>query len=384
MADYPGITKLSEIDASLPAGSEVASKLDDAVRQIKGFLTTYLAVAHNDTGGIKDSATTLTSIADGLVTYVKMQQASGDVLLGRALTAGVIQEIGCTAFSRTLFAGVDAPAWRGLLDLSALALKATVGTADLDGLSVTAAQLANDAVTTAKIIDAAVTAAKIAGGAVDVGKLGWSGGTDSAPWVMAKGTAAAQMQIGGVLSASVDTSTTPPTLKFSLASVPGPDGSGNAKLFYARVEEQAGSGVAGGASSIGENIRGVATSWAESEDPSDLVGISTSAIVFRKRGVYKLTAYVPGCNGVGKHQAYWGKVAAAGGAFTLSKEGTSSESVAGATSYSIINKIFEVAADGDLYEVRHYTQNAVATDGLGRASANGKQQVYAQVEILKV
>lgn len=384
MADYPDISTIGLLDPLTPAGNEVASKLDDALRQVKKFLQVYLAVSHNDDGTLKAGALTISALADGLVTYAKLQVASANVLLGTGAAVGVVQEVPCSAFSRGLLTGVDAAAWRTILGLAALSLKATVATGDVDAGAITTDRLADIAVTTPKIADASIVAAKIADGIVGVGKLAWGGGSDTVPRVMVRGTTGAEMVIGGVMSATVDLATTPPTLKFALASVPGPDGSGNASALYACLEEQSASGVDGGASVSGENIRGVAVPWVEAVDPSDIVGTSGSAVVVRKKGVYKLTAWVPGCNGVGKHQAYFGKVTAAGGTFTLLKTGSSSESTVGETGYSVINKVFEVTADGDLYEIRQYTQNAIAADGLGRASANGKAQVYTQVEIFKV
>ena len=55
---YTNITLLSQLVTGQvdPADSEVASELAPALRQLKEFLCTYLAVSHDDTGALKQDA----------------------------------------------------------------------------------------------------------------------------------------------------------------------------------------------------------------------------------------------------------------------------------------------------------------------------------------
>ena len=382
------------MNVTTPAGGEVAAKLDDAVRQLKGFLATFLAISHDDTGALKSAAVTLASIANDVITYAKIQNVSAtDKVLGRATAgSGDIEEIACTAAARSILDDATVADIRTTLGLGAVALLASIATGNIADDAVTAVKLASDAVTTVKILDANVTAAKIADGAITNLKVSKGTGTDAAPHLLALGdsqSTAREVTIAGVLSAVISGN----TLVFSLAATPTGPSSGTAAVFYASIAERASSGTSGGASVAGGtfgatpatvNVRGTTVTWAEIEDSSDIIAFSTTAIQFKKAGSYKIYAVVPGCNGVGFHKACFGKVAAAGGAFTTVLVGTSSESVAGATTHSIISGTFRVAADNDLYEIRHFTQNVVATNGLGRPASSGEQEIYTHIDIFKV
>jgi len=71
---------------------------------------------------IANGSITESKISNNAVTYAKLQTAtSGDVLLGRAVSAGTIEEISCTAAGRALLGGADAAAQRTTLGLSSLA-----------------------------------------------------------------------------------------------------------------------------------------------------------------------------------------------------------------------------------------------------------------------
>lgn len=71
---------------------------------------------------IANGSVTETKISNNAVTYAKLQSStSGNVLLGRAVSAGTIEEITCTAAGRALLDDADAAAQRTTLGLSSLA-----------------------------------------------------------------------------------------------------------------------------------------------------------------------------------------------------------------------------------------------------------------------
>lgn len=92
------------------------------ISSIDNMAYTYLT----DDGETTETPTnnkTFAVIADGEVTYEKIQNVSGtDKVLGRQTSgAGVVEEIPCTAAGRALIAGASAAAQRTTLELGTLA-----------------------------------------------------------------------------------------------------------------------------------------------------------------------------------------------------------------------------------------------------------------------
>lgn len=81
-------------------------------------------------------------IADANVTYAKIQNVTTDKLLGRTTAgSGVVEEVTCTPLAQTFLTKTTEVDQRTALQLQALALKTTVGTADIDNASVTFAKM---------------------------------------------------------------------------------------------------------------------------------------------------------------------------------------------------------------------------------------------------
>lgn len=379
MADYPDISVLSALDVTTPAGSEVAAKLDDALRQLKKFVSTFLAVAHDDTGALKAGAVSLVSLADDVVTYAKIQNVSAtDKLLGRATAgAGNIEEITCTTFARSLLDDADAATARATLALGAIALLATVGSGDIANAAVVAAKLASDAVTTVKILDANVTSGKLADQAVTIGKIGLTIGVDAAPTLIVKGTGAASQEclIGGVLTATVVAG----VLTFALAGTTAPTSTAGVTIGYARLEEQRAVNTGAGGTTASTWVD--RTGWVEATDGLDMVSVSGANITFKKKGVYLLDAWVPCSGAVGAHRARLYNVTGT----TPHKIGTSCSCPAACTTYSHVREILETSADNQQFSIQTWATNSVATTGLG-APVNDtvNAEIYSILEIFKL
>ena len=368
MAEYPLITLLSQLDVTTPAGGESAAKIDDSIRQIKSFLATYLAIAHDDSGALKAGATTVGSIPNGSITYAKLQNVTAsDRVLGRASSgAGVVEEIPCTAAGRAIIDDVDAAAQRTTLGLGAMATKATVATADIDANAVTTAKLATGAVTSNELASNAVVAAKIATGAVDPTKISNIG---DAKVLAGDGTNAAALTVAGALTATRSGS----NLVFALT---GGSTSGFSAQ-YALLEERLASGSNAGASVAATYT---ARALTEQSDAGDLVGISGVNITIKKKGTYLILGSAPAYS-VGTHRV---KLRQTSGTPTDILLGTSEVSLPGVMSRSFIEGMVTIADDDTTVQLQHWTEATVASNGFGLAATTGEQEVYARIQLLKV
>lgn len=205
---------LSELIATQdqPDGATVsAAEIDDYLRQIKGFLIRFLAQAHNDDGTLKDdvSALNFTDISGKVKT---------DQIESEAVDAVHLAD--------------DAVIERTIADNAVTEDKIKDG-------SVSADKLAANAVTNDKILDATISADKLAG-SIPYSKLASSTGTNivdntitaakhacptgaslTIPNLIAVMDAAANSkiaQIGGVLTATLNTAGALPILEFAFAA----------------------------------------------------------------------------------------------------------------------------------------------------------------------
>lgn len=368
MADYPLITLLSQLDATTPAGSESAAKIDDAIRQLKSFLATYLAVSHDDSGALKAGAATTGSIPNGSITYAKIQNvSSADKILGRSsVGAGPVEEIACTAAGRAILDDADAAAQRATLGLGAMATKATVGTADIDALAVTTAKINALAVTASELAANSVVNSKIATGAVDPTKISNLG---DAKILAGDGTNAAALTVGGALTATRSGT----VLVFALS---GGSTSGFSAL-YALLEERLASGSNAGASVGGAYT---ARSLTEQSDAGDLIGISGANITIKKKGTYLILASSPAYS-VGTHRI---KIRQTSGTPTDILLGSSEVALPGVMSRSFAEGMITIADDNTTVQLQHWAESTVALNGFGLAATSGDQEVYARIQILKV
>jgi hypothetical protein len=187
MADQR-ITELVELSQGAVASGDVLPIVDISASQtkkvaVKSLIQAGFSLADSSTldiAKINQSSTTkigTTAIADGAITYAKIQNVSAtDKLLGRSsASSGSIEEITCTSFARTILDDADAATVRSTIGLGAVATGNTINTALLEDGSVTSDKLASGSVSTVKIADSGVTNAKLAANSVDSVQLVASG-----------------------------------------------------------------------------------------------------------------------------------------------------------------------------------------------------------------
>lgn len=160
MADYnTKLSRLTQLDPSLPSNAESADKTPSMIRQIRSFLLQFLAVAHNDDGSLKPLGITNNQVGEGAIRGAESNAATeaNEIALGTVSTPDLRDAAVATAKL------ADGAVANGKI-------KSSVGvdgdrpvvTDTIRDAAVTEAKIAAGAVTTAKMPDKAVTGDKIA------------------------------------------------------------------------------------------------------------------------------------------------------------------------------------------------------------------------------
>ena len=105
-----------------------------------------------------------------------------------------------------------------------------------------------------------------------------------------------------------------------------------------------------------------------------MIALSSNKFTLRT-GTYLFRISVPG-SGVGAHSARLYNVTAG----VTSLNGSSEAAGSSTTTRSIVLGALTISTASD-FEVRHYTTNAVSTNGLGLPSGSGASEIYTIVEI---
>ena len=144
---------------------------------------------------------------------------------------------------------------------------------------------------------------------------------------------------------------------------------------YSRITDTKSPGTAGGTSlSANTQIRTLNTT---ETTPGDVIALSSNKFTLRT-GTYLFRISVPG-SGVGAHSARLYNVTAG----VTSLNGSSEAAGSSTTTRSIVLGALTISTASD-FEVRHYTTNAVSTNGLGLPVTSGSVEIYTIVEIWRV
>lgn len=381
MATYNKITQSTQIDTATPADAETASKVPASIRQIKDFLKTFLAKAHNADGTLKDVAVSVpTQLEDEVVRGSTANSAgSAQEIKQGTVSTPDLRDAAVSAVKLATDAVETAKVKDANITAAKLATDA-VETAKIKDANVTAAKLATDAVETAKIKDANVTTAKIADLAVSTAKIAANAVTyakmqavGANKIVCGDGSNAVEATIGGVLTGTYSAG----TLTFAFSGTTAAGGS----ILYARLDEKANSGSHAGASSAAtwSQNRGNTVGWNE-EDAASLVTITSGGQFSLKAGTYKIFAFATG-NDVGLHQLRLRKTTATAATVLV---GSAVNAPVGTQNLAVLQGIITVAANTDEYALQHYTTSAIVTDGLGESAGTGEQSVFASIEFVKI
>lgn len=391
MSDYLdglGVANIDPLDNADPQDSEAASSLAAAIRQIKSIEVALWRVAHNDDGTLKAGAATVSTLPDDSV--------NGSSSNASTATAGKIQtgtvstnDLRDLAVSAGKLA-VDAVTTAKILDANVTAAKLAtdaVSTVKIVALAVTAAKLAADAVETAKIANLAVTAAKIATGTITGTQVADNSiGTDKL-----SGTPTAGQVLLGYGSAPKYRPTTI-TGAISIDSAGVASLTGSVAVGNAVIREVAGAGTSGGGSTATVDltviattgIRGSSVAWSISGSLAAQITDSSGTLTIAQAGTYLFHCSAPAF-GVGSHRIGIQLLDSGLTTIVASALGTAEYAAPGQQTRSETWFIATVTA-GQKLRLRHYCQNAVATNGFGLAtSATGSpSEVYATINVLKI
>jgi len=391
MSDYLdglGIADLEPLDNADPQNTEDAAQLAAAIRQIKSILVTVLRVAHEDTGELKASAATEVSIATNTVNG---SESNATAAPGGKVKVGTIS----TNDLRDL-----AVSTAKLADLAVTAAKiadATITAGKLANNAVTTDKITDLNVTTAKLADLSVTAAKIVANTITAAQV--AAGTLTGTQVQANSIGLDRLVHGataGQLLVSNGTNYTPVSMSgaatISAAGVLTLIGS--VAAGSALIREKAPKATAGGASTAGVDLtaistagnRGSAVPWNISG--SLAAGITANAdgtITLAEAGSYMFICSAPAF-GVGAHKIAIQQLDSALTTIISAGYGSSEYAPPGQQTSSTIIFTATITA-GQKIRLRHYCQNAVATNGFGidtNTSVGNVEEVYAVINVLKM
>jgi hypothetical protein len=400
MADYPTLAAtLSALAATEtdPTGAESAAKLNDAIVQTRVWLGDFLSQVFTDVGKLKPYAIDADVIPAGTV---RGSNPVGDVqreILQRSIRAIDITLESITSAELAAAAVTTAK----IADEAVTAAKLATGafTSDKIGTqaittdkiaasAITTPLLATDAVQTTKIKDENVTTAKVALRAIDGSRLpaGTAGQVlVGGNTVNGQANSFKPVTLSGVITVDADGVTT-------FAS-----DAADATAFAIVAESGAPSGTAGGLSKTadwcrrGANLAPAAGSgqWIIEKDPSGLVNINGSYIEFKKDGAYRISVSCPAYKVSGhmiRATVKKDAVAADTQVFYGSSEYASNANLGQTRSQMDIIVNFSGATDTvfPYMYIDHYTDIAIASEGLGKNVGAGVNERYAIVSIFKL
>jgi hypothetical protein len=390
MADYPAVTTLATLDETIPTGSEDLAKMDDALRQTRGFLKTFLAVAHTDTGALKAGSVPVGGVAAGSI-----RGSTGIGGTQREILQGTIQDVDLAPGSVTQ------------TKIGPAAVKEIA----IDTGAVTYTKLGTNSVITAKVLDRNITGAKIALGSNGVLKENMANNSVGSDQLEANAVTDAKVGTGIITpgklkSATANTLMVGDATKFieyevdatgamTFAIVGGKikfavAGSSAAQVAaYVLIEEKSAKGTdAGGSAATTWNQRATGGGYTLTQNALGLVSLPATPgnVKIVTAGTYLVQVASPVYGAVGQHKV--ALVKKNGASWDLLAMGTNGEGLANAVTYSFVRAVVTFAVN-DEFALLHYTQSAVAVNGLGKATnindpaGAGALEYYARIELLR-
>lgn len=379
MATYPqSPVALSTIDETTPTQLEDAALIGDALRQTRAIFKNLLDVIMNDNGTLKASA--VTGVGDNSITTAMLQDLAVTTakLNNLAVTTGKLADGSVTAAKLGALAVVTA-ALNDLAVTTAKLADSAVTTPKINNKAVDGTKLANDAsvdanraVNTDHIKDNAVATAKIADKAVTPAKMSNIGANKV---LVGDGTGMSAADIAGDISASYSAGVLTLTIGGTGAGV---------TLSSAIVSERSAATGAGGSSAAADyTIRPAGDSTGvliREDDPLNIVSIvSGNKIRIKAKGQYLVFIAAIGYS-CGTHF-----IALVDPDGIHLVDTIPAASPAGAMTLTFGQGIITTADDNTDLQVKHWTEFAKATNGLGLPhGVTGVQNRYLYIQFTKI
>ena len=276
-----------------------------------------------------------------------------------------------TAYRHSLFAAQEVSQ-----DASNSSNRSVIFTADINNLAVTSAKLGIDSVTSTKIADNSILDEHINAGAVTTTKLANLAVTDAK-------LAASSVTTAKILDANVTAGKLANTLDLSAKTITLPDINNPFAKQLLYVAEEFASGTAGGASvAATQHIRALNTTI-----ENGITGASLNA------GTYQVTLpageyffdYTSPSHKTNSNFSFIYQVSPSPAGIIGNGSNAYSASGDGTMTTSVGSNVITLTASSTIIELRHYTQAAHATNGLGLPmSFAGRNERYATLKIWKI
>lgn len=396
MADYPILAAtLAAMGGTKndPAGTEVSSKIDDALRQTRNWVFDYLSV-YFDANGLKSTAFGTNTLATGFVRGTNPADFSPTgqrEILQASVTHLDLRDDAVITAKIAALAVTAAKIANGTITATQLADLA-VTAAKIADLTIVAGKIANGAISTDKLADLAVTAAKFADATITAAKIAQNAIAGDRLVLVPAG----YMLVGGNVVNGVSGCAAPKeitgAIKIDANGVTTLQGAAGGMSFV-HIVERANTNVAGGtATATTWNQRGAnpANPWNIIEDTlGNTVAISGEKILVKQNGTYLVQVSSPATGTADRHRIRATIKADGNSGTIITRYGTNENTVANVSTRSTLNFIqtFVNATDPTFpyFSIEHWVAVTQATNGLGiAANIAGLSEEYATVQLVKL
>ncbi len=353
---YEGMSNLNELETATPLDGASVAEMALAIRQLKSIVKNVILTSMRPNGTLRGVAAD--SILGGSV--------GTSQLVDDAVTAAKLAALAVVTDALADSAVTTPKLANGAVTAAKLAENSVVSTAFADNsipLRAFGTPLSGDQISRSSTTDAirAISTNHLRDGAVTDEKV------TSVSVEKLTGGEAGQIMVRTAdgwepIAPAGDMTFNPLTGAFTFANV----------LKAARLGDVKTRGSSGGATLANTWMTRDLGELTDTEDLLDFTGNSFKLIP----GRYLVSIRCPSHGAVGKHQA---RLLRDNGDSTLSVVlwGTSEVGVAGQSGVSVVEGLIEEdGASGHSYRVEHWFENAIASDGLGKAASSGDSPAY--------